>query len=103
MSGPNLASLEPHRRSAEFLSEPDEKAFGPADVAKPERVFVLDDFATDKLRAVLAEPGERLVDVVHGEHDTQVAEGVHWGVAVISDDQRRNVEQLLDAWERQRS
>jgi hypothetical protein len=61
-------------RSAEFLSEPNEKAFGPADVAEPIRVFILDDFAADELRAVLPEPGERLVDVVHGEHDAQVAE-----------------------------
>src|SRR5919205_3367873 len=81
--------LGSERRSAEFFGEPDEKAFGPADVAEPERVFVLDDFATDELRAVLAEPGERLVDVVHGEHDTQVAEGVHWGVPVISNHTRR--------------
>jgi hypothetical protein len=27
-----------------------------------------DHFAADELRAVLTEPGERLVDVVHGEH-----------------------------------
>ncbi len=31
--------------SAEFLGEPDEKSFGPADVAEPIRVFVLDHFA----------------------------------------------------------
>jgi hypothetical protein len=31
--------------------------------------LVLDHFAADKLRAVLAEPGERIVDVVHSEHD----------------------------------
>jgi hypothetical protein len=52
-----------------FLGESDEKVFGPADVAEPIRVFVLDHFTTDQLRAVLAEPGERLVDVVHREHD----------------------------------
>jgi hypothetical protein len=56
-------------RSPEFLGEPDEKSFGPAYVAEPIRVFVLDHFAADKLRAVLAEPGERVVDVVHSEHD----------------------------------
>jgi hypothetical protein len=54
----------PARRSAEFLGEPDEKAFGAADVAEPIRVFVLDHVAADELRAVLSEPGERLVDVV---------------------------------------
>jgi hypothetical protein len=48
--------------SAEFLGEPDEKSFGPADVAEPIHVLVLDHFA-DELRAALAEPGERIVDV----------------------------------------
>ena len=57
------------RRSAEFLGEPYKKSFGPPNVAEPIRVFVLDHFAADKLRAVLTEPRERLVDVVHGEHD----------------------------------
>ena len=61
--------LEDCRRSAEFLSEPDEKAFRPADVAEPNRVFVLDHFAADELHTVLAEPNERLVDVVDSEHD----------------------------------
>ena len=51
-----------------LLGEPDEKSFGTADVAKPIRVLVLNHF-TDELRAALEEPGERLVDVVHGEHD----------------------------------
>jgi uncharacterized cupin superfamily protein len=58
------------------LSEPDEKSFGPPDVAEPVHVVVLDYFA-DEFRAVLAEPSERLVDVVDGEHDAQVAESVH--------------------------
>ena len=56
------------RRPAEFLGESDEKPFRPADVAEPIRVFILDNFAHE-LRAALAEPLERLVDVVHGEHD----------------------------------
>jgi hypothetical protein len=60
------------RRSAEFLSESDEKPFRPADVAEPIRVFILDYFAYE-LRAALAEPFKRLVDVVHGEHDAEVA------------------------------
>src|SRR5919106_3274140 len=60
---------EDRRRLAEFLGEPDKKSSGPADVAEPIRVFVLDHFAADELRAALAEPGERIVDVVHGEHD----------------------------------
>jgi len=65
----DLGSRHHFRRSAEFLGEPYEKSFGPANVAKPIRVFVLDHFAADKFRAVLTESGERLVDVVHGEHD----------------------------------
>ena len=32
---------------------------------------------------MLTEPGQRLVDVVHGEHDSQVAESVDRGVPVI--------------------
>lgn len=56
------------RWSAEFLSDPDEKSFRPADVTEPIRVFVLDDF-TDELRAVLAEPDKRFIDVVHSKHD----------------------------------
>ncbi len=55
-------------RSAEFLGESDEKAFRPADVAEPIRVFIPDDLAYE-LRSALAEPLERLVDVVNGEHD----------------------------------
>ena len=66
-------------RSAEFLGESDEKPFGPADVAEPIRVFILDHFAYE-LGAALAEPFKRLVDVVHGEHDAEVAQSVHRGV-----------------------
>ena len=76
-------------RSAEFLSESDEKPFRPADVAEPIRVFILDYFAYE-LRAALAEPLKRLVDVVHGEHDAEVAQSVHRGVAVIRDCRRRD-------------
>jgi hypothetical protein len=35
------------------------------------------------------EPFKRLVDVVHGEHDAEVALSVHRGFAVICDDRRR--------------
>jgi hypothetical protein len=69
---------------AKLLGEPDEKSFGSADVAEPIRVFVLDYFP-DELRAVLAESGEGIVDVVHSKHDTEVAESVHRGVSVIND------------------
>jgi len=43
-----------------------------ADVAEPVRVLILDHFA-DELRTVLAEPLQRVLDVVHGEHDAQIA------------------------------
>ena len=59
-------------RSSEFLGESDEKPFRPADVAEPIRVFIL-DYVAYELRAALAEPFKRLVNVVHGEHDAQVA------------------------------
>ena len=65
-----------------------EKPFRPTDVAEPICVFILDYFAYE-LRAALAEPFKRLVDVVHGKHDAEVAQGVHRGVAVIRDDGRR--------------
>jgi hypothetical protein len=38
------------------------------DVAEPILVLVLDHFA-DELRAAFAEPGERIIDVRHREHD----------------------------------
>src|SRR5262245_15840161 len=72
----------------ELLGEPDENSFRAPDVAEPIRVFVLDHFA-DELRAAFAEPGERIVDVLHGEHDAQVTESVHRGAAVIGDHRRR--------------
>ena len=59
----SAGSLLPH-----FLGESDENALGPPDVAEPIRVFVLDHFPNE-LRTPLAEPGERIVDVLHGEHD----------------------------------
>src|SRR5919197_2692418 len=83
------------RALADLLCQSDEKSFGPPDVAEPIRVFVLDYFP-DELRAVLAEPGERLVDVVDGEHDAQVAEGVHRGVSVIGDHRRRKKARELE-------
>src|SRR5256885_177548 len=68
----------------ELLGKPDENPFGAPDVAKPVRVFVLDDFA-DELRAAFAKPGERIVDVLHGEHDAQVTESVHRRAAMVGD------------------
>ncbi len=59
-------------RSAEFLGESDEKPFRPADIAEPIHVFILDYFAHE-LRASLAEPFKRFIDVIHGEHHAEVA------------------------------
>jgi len=59
-------------RSVQFLGESDEKPFRPADIAEPIRRFMLDYFAYE-LRAALVEAFKRLVDVVHGEHDAEVA------------------------------
>ena len=41
------------------------------------------DYFACKPRAAIEEPFKSLVDIVHGEHDALVAEGVHWGVTVI--------------------
>src|SRR6266498_3783235 len=88
-----LSTVASHRiRSGslltELLGEPDENAFRTPDVAKPIHVFILDHLANE-LRATFAESGERIVDILHGEHDAQVAESVHWGAAVIGDHRRR--------------
>ena len=50
--------------SADSHGQPDENALGASDVAEPIQLFVLDYFV-DELRAVLPEPGERIVEVVH--------------------------------------
>jgi hypothetical protein len=72
----------------ELLGEPDENAFGTPDVAESIQVLVL-NYLAHELRAASAEPEEHIVDVLHGEHDAQVPEGVHWGAAVIGDHGRR--------------
>ena len=59
--------------SAKCLGQPDEQSFRSADVTEPIGVLVLDHFEAFQFCAVLAEPGERLVEVVHGKHDAQVA------------------------------
>src|SRR6188768_1442674 len=81
--------------SADFLGQPDQNALGASDVAEPIHVFVLDHFV-DELRAVLAEPDERVLEIVYGEHDAEVAEGVHRGGAVIGDHGRREKARELD-------
>src|SRR5437762_5749182 len=79
----------------ELLGKPEENSFGAPDVAEPIRVFVLDHFA-DKLRAAFAEPRERIVDVLHCEHDAQVTESVHRGTAVICNHRRHEESRYLD-------
>src|SRR5690242_14287064 len=54
-------------QSLQIFGEADENSFRPADVAEPIRLLVLNDFADD-LRTMLGKPGERVVEVVHGEH-----------------------------------
>ncbi len=48
-------------RLPKFLGQPDEDAFGAAEVAEAIGVLVLDHLA-DRLGAAFAEPGERIVD-----------------------------------------
>src|SRR5262249_46621535 len=57
--------------------------------------FVLDHFA-DELRSAFAEPGKRIIDVLHGEHDAQVTESVHRGAAVIGNHRWRKESGHLD-------
>src|SRR5256885_1196100 len=81
--------------SADLFGQPDENALGASDVAEPIHVFVPDYFV-DELRAVSAEPGERIVEVVDGEHDTQVAQSVHRGVPVVCGHRRREESREFD-------
>ena len=46
---------------------------------------------------MLAEPGERIVDVVHGEHDAQVAQSVHGGGPVVSRNRRCDESRKLES------
>jgi hypothetical protein len=81
---------------AELLGQPDEDPLRASDVTEPIRILVLHE-VTNQLGTVRAEPGERIVDVLDGEHDAQVAESVHWGVPVIGDHRRREKSRKLEA------
>src|SRR5207253_4183766 len=81
--------------SADLLGQADENALGASDVAEPIHVFVLDHFV-DQLRAMLAEPGQRIVEVVHREHDSEVAKGVYRRVPVIGNRRRREKAREFD-------
>src|SRR6476646_3713885 len=84
VTSPSRPSRSTHSFSADLLGQPDENALGATDVAEPIHVFVLNHLV-DELRAVLAEPGQRVVEVVHRKHDAEVPEGVHRRVPVIGD------------------
>ena len=81
---------------ADLLRQADEDPLGAADVTEPILILVLHQF-TDQLGSVRTEPGERIVDVVHGEHDTQITQSVHRGVPVIGDHRRREKSRELDS------
>jgi N-acyl homoserine lactone hydrolase len=88
--------MTPERVSAsDLLGQSDENALRASDVAEPIHVFVPDYFV-DELRAVPAEPGQRIVEVVHREHDAEVAEGVDRSVSVIGDRRRCEKARELD-------
>src|SRR3954471_21581482 len=82
--------------SAEFLGEADEKSLGPPDVADPVHVFVLNHFVNE-LCTVFAKPGERIVDVVDGEHDPQVAKSVLGSLPVVSGHRRSDESRKLES------
>ena len=72
-------------RARQLFGEPDEQTPRSADVAEAIRVFVLHHLVADELRTTGAKPRQRVVEVVDGEHDAQVAESVHRRVPVIGD------------------
>lgn len=83
------------RLPSELLGKADQNSFGTPDVAKPIFVVILNQF-TDEFRASHTETRERVVDVLHGEHDTEVTECVHWCTAVIGEYWRRQKSRQLE-------
>src|SRR5262245_7307633 len=71
--------IRPGSLLSQLLGQPNEYALGAPDVAEPIHVAILDHLA-DEPRAALAQSGERIVEVLHGEHDAQVTKRVDWGV-----------------------
>src|SRR5215208_993513 len=70
-SGMRPEGLSRRERSTglvELLGQPDEDPLRASDVTEPILILVLRQF-TNQLGSVRAEPGERIVDVLHGEHD----------------------------------
>ena len=60
----------------EFLGESDEDTFGASNVAEQVGVLVVDDFI-DHRRAEPAESRESVIEVLDGEHDTQISQRVY--------------------------
>ena len=52
------------------------------DLFRPIHVLILNNFS-DELRAAATESGDSIVNVLHGEHDAEVAESVYWGAAMV--------------------
>ena len=73
--------------NARFLCQPGKISFGTQNVTESMHVLILNYLAHD-LRTEFAEPGERIVDVLHGQHDSQGIKSVHRSVAVISNQPR---------------
>ena len=59
-------------RSAELFSESNENIFRATDVTKTIHVQILDYF-TYELRAMLLKPLKRAVNVLNGEHNSEIA------------------------------
>jgi hypothetical protein len=76
--------------SLELLGKRDDNALRAANVTKPVRVPILNDFA-DKLSAMGAQAREYILDVVNGEHDAMDAQRVDGGVLRFCSDRRGRV------------
>src|SRR5687768_13425951 len=85
---PTLPNASSRSLPPKLFREPNENPFRAADVAEPVHVLVLDHLVDD-LGAMFRQTSERLVEVLHREHDAKIAESVHRGVAVIGDRRRR--------------
>src|SRR5690606_33172451 len=71
----------------ELFGEPDQDSLGASNVAEPVDIFVVDHLI-DHCGTELAEPSECVVEVLDGEHHSQVAKRVHRRGPVIGRDGR---------------
>ena len=65
-----------------WLGEPNENPFMSADIAEPVGVFILNHFPNQR-GPVPVKSVEQLVNIVNGEHKSQVSERVHRSDAMI--------------------